>query len=43
LTDSNVKTASTKAAATVGVNAPTTSGNENNTRIEHAPPTHKSP
>lgn len=43
MTDSNVKTASTRAAVTVGVSALTTSGNENNTRIEHVPPTHKSP
>jgi len=33
LTDSNVKTVSTRAAVTVGVSALTTSGNENNTRI----------
>ena len=43
MTDSTVKTVSTRAAVTVGVSALTTSGNENNTRIWHAPPTHKSP
>ncbi len=43
MTDSNVKTVSTRAAVTVGVSALTTSGNENNTRIWHTRQTYKSP